>query len=135
MSADIVSEGLCSISLPIRAAQHLDKMCHQGWNVFAALPQCCSRTGKTSNIVEVAAKFPPPHISPDPGLLQPPAARPPGESAAAQALEFLFCSNASSCGLECGGMSPTRPGKSVPLVGQLETANLLRYGSSEGPFS
>jgi len=119
MSADIVSEG-CVRFPPIRRP-NISTKCSPGLECFAALRNAGSRTGEDiQTISEVAAKFPRLTISPDPVCLQPPAARPPGESGRCPGARILFLQYTSSLGWSAGGMSPPRPGKCA-FVGQLET--------------
>ncbi len=115
------------------AAINLDKMCHQGRNVFAALPQRWQQDREhVQTIVEVAAKFAPLHhvrqISvgrshePNVHLVSP---------GAAQALELLFLQDAQQFGLQCQRDIAHFVQEERPFVGQLETADLLRDGAGE----
>ena len=96
-----------------------------------------SRTGEDiQTIVEVAAKFASIHHlrqipigcshQPYVHLVSP---------SAAQALEFLFLQYAQQFGLQCRRNITHLVQEKCTFVGQLETANLLRYGSGERALS
>src|ERR1700693_3889823 len=108
-------------------------MSDQGWNVFAALPQWWQKEGEHSQtIVEVTAKFASLHHlrqvpigcshQPHVHLVSP---------RAAQAFEFLFLQNAQQLGLQRRRNVTRLVEEERTFVGQLETANLLGYGSGE----
>ena len=115
------------------AAENLDKMRHQRRNVFAARPQWRQQEGKNiETVVEVTAKFASLHHlrqvtvrrsdQPNVHLVSP---------SAAQALELLFLQYAQKFGLQCRRNIAHLVQEKRTFVGQLETANLLRYGSGE----
>src|ERR1700687_2401336 len=108
----------------------------QGWNVFAALPQWRQKDGEhIQTIVEVTAKFASLHHlrqvpircshQPHVHLVSP---------SAAQAFEFLFLQYAQQLGLQRRRNITHLVQEKSTFVGQLETANLLRYGSGERPL-
>src|SRR6266852_7864664 len=105
----------------------------QGWNVFAALPQWWQKDGEhIQTIVEVTAKFASLHHlrqvpirsshQPHVHLVSP---------SAAQAFEFLFLQYAQQLGLQRRRNIAHLVEEERTFVGQLEAANLLRYGSGE----
>src|SRR6266849_708258 len=105
----------------------------QGWNVFAALPQWWQKDGEhIQTIVEVTAKFASLHHlrqvpirsshQPHVHLVSP---------SAAQAFELLFLQYAQQLGLQRRRNITHLVEEECTFVGQLETANLLRYGSGE----
>src|SRR6266481_8490970 len=108
-------------------------MGHQGWNVFAARPQWWQQKRKyIQTIVEIATKVAPLHHllqitvccshQPHVHLVSP---------SAAQALKFLFLQYAQQLGLQSRWDIAHFVEEERAFVCQLETANLLRYGSGE----
>ena len=122
------------LDLPAQpAAENLDKMRHQGRDVFPARPQGWQPEGKNiETVVEVTTKFATLHHlrqvtvrrsdQPNIHLMSP---------RAAQALELLFLQYAQKFGLQCRRNIAHLVQEKRALVGQLKTANLLRYGSGE----
>src|SRR5258707_801589 len=108
-------------------------MFHQGRNVFTACSQRWQRDRKhIQTVIEITAKFVPVHhvhqisvgrsYEPNVHLMSP---------SAAQALEFLFLQDTQQFGLQSRRNIAHLVEEQRAFVGQLETANLLRYGSSE----
>src|SRR5271156_5362497 len=108
-------------------------MCHQGWDVFAALPQWWQQDGEDiQTVVEVATKFASIHHlrqipircshQPHVHLVSP---------SAAQALEFLFLQYAQQFGLQCRRNIAYLVQEKCAFIGGLETADLLRDGTGE----
>src|SRR5580704_5571873 len=125
------------LDLPAQpAAENLDKMCHQRRDVFAARPQSWQYQGKNiETVVEVTTKFATIHH------LYQVAVRRGDEpyvhlmsSSAAQALELLFLQYAQKFGLQCRWNIAHLVQEKRSFVGQLKTADLLRYGSGERAF-
>ena len=115
------------------AAINLDKMRHQGRNVFAARPQWGQQDRKhIQAVVEVAAKFASLyHVrqipvrrghEPNVHVVSP---------RAAQALKLLFLQHTQQFGLQCRRNIAHLVQEERAFVGQFETANLLRDGSGE----
>src|SRR5437899_9481459 len=111
-------------------------MRHQGRNVFAARPQRWQQDREhVQTVVEVDAKFAPLHHlrqitvrcshQPNVHLVSP---------SAAQALELLFLQDTEQFGLQCQRNIAHFIQEERAFVGQLETANPLRYGSGERDF-
>src|SRR5271163_398889 len=105
----------------------------QRGNVGTSLPQRRQRDRKhIQSVVEVAAKFValyhvlqiPVRRSHEPNihLVSP---------IAAQAFELLFLQNTQQLGLQAWRDISYLVQEECPFIGQLETANLLRYGPSE----
>src|SRR5271155_2368365 len=108
-------------------------MCHQGWDVFAALPQWWQQDGEDiQTVVEVGAKFASIHHvgqitvrggnQPHVNFVSP---------SAAQTFEFLFLQYAQQFGLQCRRNISYLVQEKCAFVGELETANLLRDGAGE----
>src|SRR5882762_1405969 len=111
-------------------------MRYQGWNVFAACPQRRQQHWEhIQTVVEVATKFASRHHlhqitvgcshQPHVHLVSP---------SAAQALKFLFLQHPQQLRLERRWNIAHFVEEECAFIGQLKTANLLRYGSSEGAF-
>src|ERR1700674_3744885 len=111
-------------------------MSDQGWNVFAALSQWRQKDGEhIQTIVEVTAKFASLHHlcqvpigcshQPHVHLVSP---------RAAEAFELLFLQYAHQLGLQRRRNITHLVQEKSTFVGQLEAANLLRYGSGERAF-
>src|SRR6266446_8013764 len=111
-------------------------MSHEGRNVFAALTQRWQQDGEDiQTIIEIAAKFSTIHhlrqISircsnqPNVHLVSPRTPQP---------LELLFLQDAQQFGLQRRRNITDLIQEKCAFVGQLETADLLRYGSGEGAF-
>src|ERR1700676_2881732 len=108
-------------------------MFHQRWNVFAASAERWQRERKhIQTIVEVAAKFVALHH-----VNQIPVSRSYESNvhlvspSAAQALELLFLHVTQQFGLQPWRNVSHLVQEERPFVSQFETANLLRYCSSE----
>ena len=115
------------------AGINLDKMFDQRRDVFPALPQRWQRDRKhIETVVEVTAKFVPLHH-----LNQIPVCRrdEPNvylvSASAAQTFELLFLQDTQQFRLQRRRNIPHFVQEERAFVGQLETANLLRYGSGE----
>ena len=115
------------------AAVNLDKVRHQRRNVFAAVAQRRQQNGKhVQTVVEIAAKLTPiRHLhqiticgshQPNVDLMS---------AGAAQALELLFLQNAQQLRLQRRRNVAHFIQEKRALVGQFETADLLRDGSGE----
>src|ERR1700730_5660287 len=111
-------------------------MSHQGWNVFWALPQRWQQKRKDiQTIVEIAAKVAPLHHlrqipircsnKPNVHFVSP---------GAPQTLKLLFLQDAQQFGLQRRRNITYLVQEKSTFVGQLETANPLRYGSGERSF-
>jgi hypothetical protein len=115
------------------AAQSLDKMRHEGGNVFAAITQRWQLDGKYIQAkVEVTSKF---AISYHFRQVAMSCSYESNihlvSSTATQAFEFLFLQYAQQFGLKLRGNIANLIQEEGAFIGQLEAAQLLRYGSSE----
>src|SRR5271169_2569631 len=106
-------------------------MRHQGRNILAALPQWWQQDGEDiQTVVEVATKFASTHhLRQIPIRCSHQAHVHLVSPSAAQALEFLFLQDAQQLGLQCRWNIANLIEEEGTFVSQLETANLLRYGS------
>ena len=117
-------------------AKNLDKMHHQGRNIFVARPQRWQQHGEDIQpVVEVAAKLASIHHfreiairgshEPNIHVVSP---------SATQALELLFLQYAQELRLQHRRNIAHLVQKKRAFVSQLKTSNLLRYGSGECSF-